>query len=98
MITILAVSDGYKHFDTPITEYTKRMQKYAKIQLIKPISHTNSEYIRVKETLLIQEHLKKFSGTIILCDERGKSLSTREFTEMLEDTRDRSEDITFIIG
>lgn len=59
MITILAVSDGYKHFREAIAEYEKRIQKFAIIKLIKPISHTNPEYIKVKETLLITEALKK---------------------------------------
>ena len=59
MITILAVTDGFKHFSEAIEEYEKRIQKFATIKRIKPISHTNPEYIRVKETLLIVEMLKK---------------------------------------
>ena len=59
MITILAVSDGFKHFSEAVREYEKRIQKFAHIKRIKPISHTNPEYIRVKETLLIVEVLKK---------------------------------------
>ena len=59
MITILAVTDGFKHFSEAVGEYEKRIQKFATIKRIKPISHTNPEYIRVKETLLIVEVLKK---------------------------------------
>lgn len=59
MITLIAVTDSYKHFDESIREYEKRIQKFVTIKKIKPISHTNSEYIKVKETLLIIEALKK---------------------------------------
>ena len=59
MITLLAVSDGYKHFGDALHEYEKRIQKFANIKRIKPISHTNPEYIKVKETLLILETLQK---------------------------------------
>ena len=59
MITILAVTDGSKHFAEPIGEYEKRIQKFATIKRMKPISHTNPEYIKVKETLAIIEILKK---------------------------------------
>ncbi len=59
MITILSVSDGHKHFSIPIDEYKKRTDKYLRHITLKPISHTNSEYIVVKETLAILEALKK---------------------------------------
>ena len=60
MITLLSVSDGHKHFGVPIEEYTKRTQKFLTLKQIKPISHTNPEYIKVKETVLIIEALRKF--------------------------------------
>ncbi|MFZ2255705.1 MAG: hypothetical protein WAW30_03600 [Patescibacteria group bacterium] len=59
MITILAVSDGFKHFGEAISEYGKRLQKTIILKPIKPISHTNPEYIKVKETLSIIESVKK---------------------------------------
>lgn len=98
MITLLAVSDGYKHFKEAIHTYETRIEKYTHIKLIKPISHTNTEYIRVKETLLIQEALKKLSGIVYLCDERGKGMTTTIFSEMIENARNNSENIIFIIG
>lgn len=98
MITILAVSDGFKHFGEAISEYGKRLQKTIILKPIKPISHTNPEYIKVKETLSIIESVKKTKWTIILLDERGTSMQTRAFAEMIEDAKNNSEDITFIIG
>jgi len=98
MITILAVSDGFKHFGEAISEYGKRLQKTIILKPIKPISHTNPEYIKVKETLSIIENTRKTKWTIILLDERGTSMQTRAFAEMIEDAKNNSEDITFIIG
>ena len=98
MITILAVSDGYKHFGDALSGYEKRIQKFANIKRIKPISHTNPEYIKVKETLLILETLQKTKGRIILLDERGSSMKTDTFAELLEKSKDQSENVTFVIG
>lgn len=61
MITIISVSDGYKHFDAPIREYLKRLQKNIVLKTLRPISHTNIEYIKVKETLALIEMMKKLS-------------------------------------
>lgn len=98
MITILAVTDGFKHFGEAISEYGKRLQKTIILKPIKPISHTNPEYIKVKETLSIIENIRKTKWTIILLDERGTNMQTRAFSEMIEDAKNNSEDITFIIG
>lgn len=72
MITILAVTDGFKHFGEALSEYGKRTQKFVNLKPLRPISHTNPEYIKVKETLALIEALKKLRGTIVLLDERGK--------------------------
>lgn len=98
MITILAVTDWFKHFGEAITEYGKRLGKSIHLKPIKPISHTNPEYIKVKETLLIIETLKKIKGKVILLDERWKSFNTMKFAEMIEHQKNQSEDIIFIIG
>ncbi len=97
MITILAVTDGFKHFGEAIGEYGKRTQKVVTLKPIRPISHTNPEYIKVKETLTIIEAVRKLKGKVILLDERGKSLSTRAFAEMVEDAKNESDDLIFII-
>lgn len=98
MITILAITDGFKHFGEAINEYGKRLGKNISLKPLKPISHTNPEYIKVKETINLKESLSKLSGTIILLDERGKSINTHEFADMIEDGRNQSEHFVFIIG
>lgn len=98
MITILAVTDGFKHFDTAIDEYQKRLQKSIIFKKIRPIAHTNPEYIKIKETLSIIEVLKKMRGKIWLLDERGKSISTYDVVDMIEHGKNESEDIIYVIG
>lgn len=98
MLTILAVTDGFKHFSDPINEYGKRLQKSITLKLIKPISHTNPEYIRIKETLSIIEHVKKLRGKVILLDERGSGMKTSEFADMLIEAKNTSESLVFVIG
>lgn len=98
MITILAITDGFKHFGEAINEYGKRLGKTVLLKSIKPISHTNPEYIKVKETLALIETLKKMKGKIVLLDERGKSMTTRVFADMLEDAKNESDDLILIIG
>lgn len=98
MITILAVTDGFKHFGSAITEYGKRLGKTIELKPIKPISHTNPEYIRIKETLMLGEHLQKMRGTTILLDERGEAYTTRKFTEKIEDARMQGDHLIFVIG
>ncbi len=97
MITLLSVTDGHKHFDAAISEYLKRSSKYLRIKYLKPVSHTNVEYIKVKETLAIIEALGKLPWIHILLDERGKALTTNEFVEFIETSKNESTNITFII-
>jgi len=98
MITIIAVTDGFKHFGEAITEYGKRTQKYVTLKPIRPISHTNPEYIRVKETLAIQEVIKKISGSVVLLDERGDGMRSEDFSHWIEQKKNHSESIIFVIG
>lgn len=98
MITLIAVSDGHKHFSDAIREYEKRLSKIIKIKLLKPISHKEIEYIRIKETLSLLEYLRKTQWTIILLDERGKSFSTIDMVDTIEWSRNSGENITFVIG
>ena len=98
MITILAVTDGFKHFGEAITEYGKRTQKYVLLKPIRPISHTNSEYIKIKETLAIKEYLTKNAWTVVLLDERGDGMKTHDFADWLQDKKNQSENIIFVIG
>lgn len=98
MIHIITVSDGHKHFKEAIFEYEKRLGKHITVHSIKPIKHTDTAYIRANETEKILQKLKKLSGHIILCDERGKSSESLTFAKTLETYRNQGESVIFVLG
>ncbi len=55
-------------------------------------------FIRREETKKLIEKLGKIRGTIILCDERGDDMDTIGFSKMLQNTKNMSENLVFIIG
>jgi rRNA large subunit m3Psi methyltransferase RlmH len=96
-----AVSDGHKHFDESIQlkNTMKRTQKFRHAQANQThLTHQSWIHQSERETLLIIETLKKASGKVILLDERGKGISTTDMSEMLENSKNMSENITFVIG
>ena len=55
-------------------------------------------FIRREETKKLIEKLDKIRGTIVLCDERGDDMSTTRFSDMLQNAKNTSENLVFIIG
>lgn len=67
-----------------VSEYLKRITRYAKITITEYDKKTNWE---------------KFSNSFILClSERGDNLTTDEFKKRIENLQIHSRDLTFIIG
>jgi ribosomal RNA large subunit methyltransferase H len=98
MIHIIHISDGHKHFGEAIKEYEKRLSKQILIHTIKPIKHTESTFIKNKETEKILEKLTKIPGKIFLCDERGEHMNTKIFSNCIQKLYNKSENIIFVIG
>ncbi|MBC7498273.1 23S rRNA (pseudouridine(1915)-N(3))-methyltransferase RlmH [Candidatus Gracilibacteria bacterium] len=98
MIHIIHISDGEKHFSEAVSEYVKRMAKNIEIHTIRPIKHTEIAYIKREETKKLIEKITKLKGTVILCDERGETMDTIAFAEILRKGRNESENLIFIIG
>lgn len=59
MIHIIHISDGEKHFSGAVSEYTKRLGKNIEIHTIKPIKHTEINFIKREETKKLIEKLEK---------------------------------------
>jgi 23S rRNA (pseudouridine1915-N3)-methyltransferase len=97
MIHIFHISDGHKHFSIPIEEYINRLGKKVEIHTIKPVKHTEKNYIKREETLKLKEKLMKFRWTLFLCDERGKDVSTTHLERMIQDQENNGENMLFII-
>lgn len=108
MLTINIICVGKlkkKFFKDAIDEYSKRLSKYCKLNIIelpdeKIPEKTNPNIeneIKTKECNNIINHIKKDSYVISL-DLTGKQLSSEEFSKNIENISMQSSQITFIIG
>ena len=98
MIHIIHISYSEKHFSEAVSEYLKRLAKNIEIHTIRPVKHTEINYIKREETKKLIEKITKLKGTLILCDERGEAMDTIAFAEILKKGRNESENLIFIIG
>ena len=88
-----------------ITEYSKRLSKYCKLNIIElpdekipeKLNITLSEDIKEKECTNIYKHLPKDTYTICL-DLKGQQLSSEEFSKNIDTLSLITSSITFIIG
>jgi 23S rRNA (pseudouridine1915-N3)-methyltransferase len=102
-LLILAVGHKMPSWITEgFNEYTKRMPREAKIELIeiKPEPRTTGKtvvQIMEAEAQRIQAALHKDVLRIAL-DERGKHWTTRQLTEQMKDWLSGGRDVAFIIG
>ncbi len=99
-LTIITVADSWHHFEKPIKEYEKRLQKELEIVLLKPAKYDDIEACRQRDTKNILETLKKYPHSyIVFCDLSGKSLwTTEQFAEWINIKSQQYKGIIFIIG
>ena len=108
MLTINVICIGKvkeKFFRDAIDEYSKRLSKYCKLNILelpdeKIPDRTNlniENEIKTKECNNIINHIKKDSYIVCL-DLKGKELSSEEFSKNIENISMQSSQITFIIG
>lgn len=92
-------------FSDAIDEYSKRLSKYCKLNIIElpdekipsKINSSIENEIKAKECENILSHIKKDSYIICL-DLCGKSFSSEDFSKNIENISMQSSQITFIIG
>ena len=108
MLTINRVCIGKikeKFFKDAIDEYSKRLSKYCKLNIVELPDekipekiNTNIENdIKSKECTNMINHIKKDSYIICL-DLTGKEFSSEQFSKKIEDISMESSQITFVIG
>lgn len=94
-----------KFFSSAIEEYSKRLSKYCKLDILElpdekipdNPNDTIENIVKEKECNNILKHLKKDSYIIAL-DLKGKEYTSVEFSEKLESLSMTNSKITFIIG
>lgn len=108
MLTINIICVGKikeKFFKDAISEYSKRLSKYCKLNIVElpdekiteKINPNIENEIKTKECNNIINHIKKDSYIISL-DLTGKQLSSEEFSKNIQNISMQSSQITFIIG
>lgn len=108
MLTINIICIGKikeKFFKDAIDEYSKRLSKYCKLNILElpdekipDKSNTSIENeIKTKECDNIIKHIKKDSFIICL-DLKGKCFSSEQFSKNIDNISMQSSQITFVIG
>ena len=102
IICVGKIKEGY--LKDAINEYSKRLSKYCKLNIIE----LNDEPIPATLNAKITENIKNAEGTkilsqiknsyVITLDLKGKEYSSEEFSNKLENLYFNNNSITFIIG
>ena len=99
-ITLIVIADSWHHFEKPIQEYTKRLQKELDIVYIKPSRYDDTHLCRERDTKNVIDILKKYSHAHkVLCDMHGKNpWNTEEFATWFRQKSQNNKGLVFIIG
>lgn len=108
MLTINVICVGKikeNYLKDAISEYTKRLSKYCKLEITElpdekipeKLSDKTMASIKEKESDNIISHIKKDSYVICL-DLKGKELSSEDFSQCIDNLSLTTSHITFIIG
>ena len=97
MIKILTLVDSFKHFETAIKEYEKRLGKECEIIKLKPEKNGSDEQIISKETDVLIQKLVKENWIKIVLNPNGKNFSTEEFYNFIEEKKQIHKNIIFVI-
>lgn len=97
MIKIICVGKIKENFfKDSINEYTKRLSKYTKLEIIEVPDECNGEILK-KEASSILKHITERDYVITL-EIEGKELNSVELSNKINDTLINNSNIVFIIG
>lgn len=79
-------------------EYLKRLSAFCKVNVIeiKEQNQFENSYVTLEKEG--EEILKKLKGYVILCDIKGKELSSPALAEKLENLMQTNSEISFVVG
>ena len=99
-IILLTVADSWHHFEKPIKEYEKRLQKEVEIVLLKPHKSGETETIRKLDTKDVIVALEKYSDAyVVFCDVLGKPLGgTMDMSAWLSQKIQLYKTVIFVVG
>ena len=100
MIKIICVGKiKEKFFKEAIEEYTKRLSKYTKLQIIEveDVNLPNETLIKQKEKELIEKNINE-KDYVITLEIEGNELNSIELSKKIQELEQTNPNITFIIG
>lgn len=100
MIKIICVGKiKEKFFKEAIEEYTKRLSKYTKLQIIEveDVNLPNESLIKQKESELIEKNINE-KDYVITLEIEGNELNSIELSKKIQEQEQTNPNITFIIG
>jgi len=99
-VSILAIGKTKQEYLIQgIEEFQKRLSRYTSVKLIElpdiKIKTANTDELKIKEAKLLLKNIKP-NDLLVTLDERGKLLSSKAFSEYMEQVMRR--DLVFCIG
>jgi len=98
MYKVIVIADSFKHFDSAIGEYKKRLWKNCEIIKLKPSKKGTDKQIIESETNDLIIKLEKIKGFKIVLNPIWESLNTKKLYNFIESKKINFSNIVFIIG
>ncbi len=95
IICVGKIKEGF--YREAINEYSKRLSKYTKLQIIEVEDESNVEKVLKVESERILKHIKD-NDYIITLEIEGKELTSTELANTIDKTLISNSNLTFIIG
>jgi 23S rRNA (pseudouridine1915-N3)-methyltransferase len=90
-----------RHLAAAIDDYETRIRRYFTLDIaeVREASTKGSaaEQVRLKEGERLLERIPA-AATLFVCDERGETLTSQQFAELIGKARDNARDVAFVIG
>ena len=97
MYKIIITWDSFKHFESPIKEYIKRLWKTCEIVKLKPVKNWSNSQIIEKETNNLIKFLDKQAWFKIVLNPLWKSFDTSSLYNFIEWKKQNFWNIIFVI-
>lgn len=101
-LSVIVVGRARDPLAAAVAEYEQRAARYWRLDVHEVREEpsragTSSEHVRLKEGERLLDRVPP-SAHLVVCDERGVTLTSDQFAHWIGDRRDRAQDVAFAIG
>ena len=101
-LSVVVVGRARDPLAAAVAEYEERASRYWRLEVHEvreepSRSGTTSEHVRQKEGERLLDRVPA-SAQLVVCDERGVTVTSEQFAQWLGERRDRAQDVAFAIG